>query len=95
MSCEIGIGWRMLSGGGWGTLVWVGGILGEWYWLCIYITTDLVENIITHMQNGKGQKEGDGLAQNKKYLPPRARIKYYSPPCLHPASTMGHPRESF
>ena len=35
-------------------------------WLCIYITTNLVENIITHMQNGKGQKEGDGLAQNKK-----------------------------
>jgi hypothetical protein len=56
----------MLGGGGWNALVGVGGILGEWYWLCIYITTNLVENFTSMMQNGKGQKEGDGLAQNKK-----------------------------
>ena len=56
----------MLCGGGWHTLEVVVGFWGSGGggWLCIYITTDLVEKIITHMQNGKDQKDGHGLAQN-------------------------------
>jgi hypothetical protein len=43
--------------------------------LNIYITANLVENIITHMQNGNHQKEGDGLAQNKKIFTTMAQNK--------------------